>query len=868
VPSSSKNTHWPILKNIISLVGGRVFISLSRLLISLIIVRLAGADLFGEYVVVMSIIFIGEWLVDFGFTDIAVRDISRTPTKKTLILHAFTAIKLIQVIICYGIIVFAIYLLGYKDFLEAIIIGGFAVIFYGTAQIYRVIFRLNMTMYKDMLSESCGVLVMIILAIVLSLKGASVTELVALHAISRLIYMFINIYFGASDYKIKLTFNDGQNISALIKQAAPLGIAGIMIAIYDSVFPLVISKLMDMEAVAQYTVAIRLVFPIIIVTQAIANVFYTPLSNYWNSSKKLFTSTQQNLVEITCFTAAAFFCLIYSGADTIVSIFGEEMSESASILQALSWAILARAVTTTMALPIIICGGQRKTMWLTLMVVTFSTAMVVYLVPIYGIFGAVATYLFVEIILNAIPIIFISQYMAKYKLNWLPISGIFFAAFLSILLISSLNIHGTAVASLFSVILFVTISYLLGIISNKKIHTIISIFKNRSIIINEDTRPLKVAMACPGVGLVQRGFERMFDDLFHLLKNDLDLTLYKGGGTVSAKEKNLIFISRNGWFLKYFPLHKLFRRTTQHVECLTFAISLLIATRGKGYEIIHCIDPPLARILYKLRKIFHLNFRLLYTEATAMPPGHYPPADHTQQISQITHQNAVENGIPENYMTVIPLGIYPENFTVTASKSELRKKYNIADDTFVVLCLAAINKYHKRIDYLIDEFKSINGDAILWIDGSLDQGDPELIQYAKNTLGKRCRITHLPSNQVGELFAVADLMIHTALFEAFGLALIEAASTGIPVITHNSAHFQWLLNNKPCTINMSIAGKLSEKINELMVNQEQLEALGDQEHTLKKYNWEVLKKDYLNMYVKTATLPANEIGTAHNFGLK
>ena len=38
----------------------------------------------------------------------------------------------------------------------------------------------------------------------------------------------------------------------------------------------------------------------------------------------------------------------------------------------------------------------------------------------------------------------------------------------------------------------------------------------------------------------------------------------------------------------------------------------------------------------------------------------------------------------------------------------------------------------------------------------LDLGDPDLIDYAKSTLGDRCRVTHLPTEKVGELFAMAE----------------------------------------------------------------------------------------------------------------
>jgi len=872
---ADNNSGRRILENIVSLISGRLFISLSRLIISLIIVRMLNTEIFGTYVVVMSIIYIGEWLMDFGFTDIAVRNISQDASSRVSVLRAFTAIKVLQTFLAYGSVVLAIYFLGYTELLPAIGIGGIALLFYGGAQVYRVDFRVNMAMHRDMLSESSGVLIMIILVLFFSMKGAGVMELVACHTVSRFVYLIGNMYRGSGQNRPKLSFSDSKAISTLIRQSAPLGLAGIMVACYDSVIPLVLSKLLSMESVALYTVAIRLVFPIVLITQAISNVFYTPLSNYWGSNKQLFVATQQNLVEIICIVACGFFCLLHSGSEFIVSFFGESMSESATILRALSWAILARALTIAMAAPIIICGGQRKTMWLTLFVVILSVILVVYLVPRYGIFGAVGTYLFTEIVATALPVIFVSLYMADYRLNWPPVIKLFVAAVLATAITASLPIDGSAIGGIFSLALYASIAYVIGGISNKRVETLLAIIRNRSTTqepqtepaAGEPDRPIKIALACPGVGLVQRGFERMFHDIFHLLKDDLDITLYKGGGANTENEKRLRFINRNSRLLRIFPIHRLAGRRTIHVENLTFALSLLFAIRGQSYDLIHCTDPPLARVLYKLRRLFRLKFRLLYSEACAMPPSDYPAADHMQQISQATYNEAVECGIPEDYMTMLPLGIYPESFTVTASKSELRKKYGIADDTFVVLSVAAINRYHKSIDYLIDEFSSVKGNALLWIDGSLDLGDPDLIQYAKEKLGDRCKVTHLPTKDVGELFAVADIMAHTALFEAFGLAPIEGAAAGITVLTHNAAHFKWLMNNEDCAIDMSVVGMLSKRIEDLMANPDQISSLSNRDQILARYSWQELKSAYTDMYVKTANLPAGEIGIAHHFGL-
>jgi glycosyltransferase involved in cell wall biosynthesis len=150
----------------------------------------------------------------------------------------------------------------------------------------------------------------------------------------------------------------------------------------------------------------------------------------------------------------------------------------------------------------------------------------------------------------------------------------------------------------------------------------------------------------------------------------------------------------------------------------------------------------------------------------------------------------------------------------------------------------------------------------------MDQGDLDLLTYAQEKLGDRCRITHLPSKYVGELFAVADLMVHTATYEAFGLALIEGAATGVPLLTHNAPHFLWLMDNEPAALDMNVEGNLATRVRDLIDHPEKLSELSNGEEICRKYNWLELKEDYLAMYAKTASLPDSQIGIADQYRLQ
>jgi O-antigen/teichoic acid export membrane protein len=112
------------------------------------------------------------------------------------------------------------------------------------------------------------------------------------------------------------------------------------------------------------------------------------------------------------------------GADFFVSLFGQEVGESAAVLRVIAWALLGRALTIAMAPPIVISGHQGKTLGLTLITVILSTFMVMALVPLYGVWGAAYAYVIVECLLTGIPTALLSQYWAGFRMHWWRLAAV------------------------------------------------------------------------------------------------------------------------------------------------------------------------------------------------------------------------------------------------------------------------------------------------------------------------------------------------------------------------------------------------------------------------------------------------------------
>ncbi len=367
---------------------------------------------------------------------------------------------------------------------------------------------------------------------------------------------------------------------------------------------------------------------------------------------------------------------------------------------------------------------------------------------------------------------------------------------------------------------------------------------------------LRVAIACTGVGQVKRGFERYFADLHRVLGDRIDITLFKGGGRSQGRERRIHCISRVGWLHRVLPLHLLMGRTPYHTECLTFVAGFYPRVRLGGFDVVHCIDPPVARLMFWMRRIFGGNFRLLYTEGCAMPPGDYPPADHVHHVAMQAYTDAEAHGYAGKDMTMIPCGIVSERFATPKSRAELRREHGVPEDAFVILSVAAINRTQKRIDHLIDEVARLPGDKhLLWLDGSFDHGDPSLLEYGRARLGARLRFTHVPSDRVGELYALADVMVLASIIESFSLAVAEATIAGTPVLAHDSPHFRWLVRDESMLVDMQQPGALASRLAAL---REHARFPGDTAASSagarSRFDWQAVAPQYIDLYAKVTRL--------------
>lgn len=361
---------------------------------------------------------------------------------------------------------------------------------------------------------------------------------------------------------------------------------------------------------------------------------------------------------------------------------------------------------------------------------------------------------------------------------------------------------------------------------------------------------MKTALVCVGLGSVWRGYERFAYDLFYLLRKEgLDVTLFKGGGRKEDCQIVLPHISRDG-ILSSIPWLQNSPHSSYYFEVLSFFIFLFPQLISGGFDLVHFTDCPLANFFYHARTKLGLNvrFKTLFTNGNPIQDGACKRVDFLHQLTPWQEKAMLGLNIPPEKVIMIPFGIHGEQFQGRADSGALRMKYGIPKDKKVILSVSAINRSHKRIDYLIGEVARLGPESFLLVAGHME--DSSLEREARQKLGNRFKFIHLPFEEVRELYPLADVFTLCSLIEGFGLALVEAMNAKIPVVVHASDHYRWMVGSDRSLVDLSVEGNLTQKIEALLSDREPSDEMIERnyENAVRRFDWKNLKTRYLDMY--------------------
>ena len=191
-------------------------------------------------------------------------------------------------------------------------------------------------------------------------------------------------------------------------------------------------------------------------------------------------------------------------------------------------------------------------------------------------------------------------------------------------------------------------------------------------------------------------------------------------------------------------------------------------------------------------------------------------------LSKIKHLQELSPAYAERHPSSLPEGFtlhMAPNFVDPAlfrpiNKSQLtinqcRAKLGIPPEVFVIGSVGALQKTHKRLDYLMGEIAQLAHNAgsselsnspinessfFLCLVGASTEETGELESWAHERLGDRCLILKdLPFDQMPDIYRCFDLYVHPATEELFGICFLEAMASGVPCVGHFNPTTKWII---------------------------------------------------------------------------
>lgn len=325
-----------------------------------------------------------------------------------------------------------------------------------------------------------------------------------------------------------------------------------------------------------------------------------------------------------------------------------------------------------------------------------------------------------------------------------------------------------------------------------------------------------VLIACSGLGHVSRGFETFALELHAALRDRADVTsvLARARGPARGTHERVApTLNRETRAARL--LGAAARRDGYWAEQMLYAAALVPHLVRERPDVVLVSDWALAHALARRRSRGRgrAPFRLLLSNGAPGPPPFHPGIDHVQHLTPRTLAWALDAGEPRERHTVLPLGVAVPpggDRPDAAVRAALRARLGLPGDRPVVLSVAALNLWSKRLDHLIGAVASITPRPFLAMLGQAEDETPALLALARDLLGDDGFVARtVAPDAVADYYRAADVFALASLYESMGRVLVEALSHGLPTVAHDSEVTRFVMGAHGLRGDLSRPGTLS-----------------------------------------------------------
>ena len=331
----AKNSGVLLVSQIASYVFGFFFVMYTA--------RYLGAEGFG--VLSFALAFTGIFGIfgDLGLSTLAVREVARDKSLAGKYLGNIIAMKVVLVVITFGMIFLAINILGYPEqTVKVVYLLGLYVILGSLSNAFSSIFQAFEKMEYVSIGAILNSALMLVGALFAISRGFDVAGFASIYLVVSIIILGYNSFICITKFVLPKIEVDWGFWKPTMREALPFGLSGIFIMIYYWIDSVMLSIMIGNEVVGWYNAAYRLVLVLLSIYTAYITSIFPIMSKFYHettgdSLKIVYAMSFRYLVVVSIPIAIGTTLL----ADRIILlIYGIEYIPSIIALQVLIWTIV------------------------------------------------------------------------------------------------------------------------------------------------------------------------------------------------------------------------------------------------------------------------------------------------------------------------------------------------------------------------------------------------------------------------------------------------------------------------------------------------------------------------------------------------
>ncbi len=293
--------------------------------------------------------------------------------------------------------------------------------------------------------------------------------------------------------------------------------------------------------------------------------------------------------------------------------------------------------------------------------------------------------------------------------------------------------------------------------------------------------------------------------------------------------------------------------STDYVFSTDVITSHFCEREGLRLEEANIIEIPHKSLSQKLKALDHRTYRRLQAFVEGLAFGRNSSKARIVVSQSMKREFVRHYGDATKDIIVIPNGVDLQKFNPAnriLCRNRVRQKHGISSGDFTLM-FAGSYWERKGLRYVIEALSLVpRPDVKLLIVGSGDEKYYGRLAELKQVRKRIVFASH--RNNLGEYYAASDVFVFPTIYEPFGLVIIEAMASGLPVITSRVAGAADVIIDGVNGLLITDPGDIKDlaaKIKLLLSNADLRKAIGERaRETAEELSWDRVTQKTLEVY--------------------